>query len=66
MKLNSNTIKLEKESYEQLESVVKKIASENKIENVSGIEIKLLKDSGVVKFKSAGEMDYDDVLSGNI
>ena len=50
MKINSNTIKLEKESYEKLEEVVKKIASENKIENVSGVQIKLSKENGVVKF----------------
>ena len=50
MKINSNTIKLEKESFEKLEEVVKKIASENEIENVKEIKIKLSKKSGVVKF----------------
>jgi len=50
MKINSNTIKLEKESYQKLENIIKKIASENKIENVENIEIKLSKNSGVVKF----------------
>ena len=50
MKINSNTVKLEKESYKQLEEIAKKIASENKIENVENIQIKLSKDNGVVKF----------------
>ena len=55
MKINSNIIKLEKESFEQLEEVIKKIASENKIENVEGVEVRLSKDNGVVKFKSAAD-----------
>ena len=50
MKINSNTIKLEKESYEKLETIIKKIAQDNKIENVSSIEIKLSKENGTVKF----------------
>lgn len=59
MKINSNTIKLEKESYEQLETIVKKVAEENKIENVSGIEIKLSKETGVVKFSLEDETTLD-------
>ena len=65
MKINSNTIKLEKKSYEQLETIVKKIASENKIENVSGVEIKLSKENGVVKFAMEddenGMIDYVNI-----
>ena len=60
MKINSNTIKLEKEAYEQLETIVKKIAQDNKIENVSGVEIKFSKDSGVVKF-AISDIDELDV-----
>jgi len=53
MKLNSNTIKLEKEQFTQLESIIKKIASENSIKNVEAINISLDKDKGIVKFKKA-------------
>ena len=55
MKVNSNTIKLEKESYESLENIIKKIASENKINNIKNVEIKFSKDSGVVCFKKAND-----------
>jgi hypothetical protein len=53
MKINSNTIKLEKESFEKLETIIKKIASENKIENVESIQIKLSKEQGIIRFKNA-------------
>ena len=62
MKINSNTIKLEKESYQKLENIIKKIASKNKIENVENIEIKLSKDSGVVKFAIEEDNYYYDVI----
>jgi hypothetical protein len=55
MKINSNTFSLEKESYEELENVVKKIAEENGIEDVEEINIKISKEDGVVIFKQAKE-----------
>ena len=64
MKLNSNTIKLEKESFEQLEEVVKKVASDNKIENVSGVEIEFSKDSGIVRFAIKEDSDEGSEMSG--
>ena len=64
MKINSNTIKLEKESFEKLETVIKKIASENKIENVSGVQIKLSKENGIVKFAIIDDWADDDDSSG--
>jgi hypothetical protein len=42
--------KTEKNAYEELEEIIKKIASENKIENVKSVSIKLSKENGVVKF----------------
>ena len=75
MKINSNTIKLEKESFENLEEIIKKIASENKIENVENIEIKLSKESGTVKFaiiddwtddvEHSHEDEYEQTVHGN-
>lgn len=55
MKINSNTFSLEKESYEELEGVVKKIAEENGIEDVEEINIKISKEEGIVIFKQAKE-----------
>ena len=63
MKINSNTIKLEKESYLKLEKVVKKIASENKIENVGNVEVKLSKENGVIKFATTFELN--DAIEDN-
>jgi len=53
MKINSNTIKLEEQDYKNLESVITKIASENKIEDVAEIDISITADEGIVKFKKA-------------
>ena len=55
MKINSNTISLEKEDYVKLEDIVKKIASDNSIENVEEINIVLSQDQGLVSFKEAGK-----------
>jgi len=38
------------EDYKSIEEVVKKIASENEIKNVSGVNIKLSKEKGLIKF----------------
>ena len=51
MRINSNTIKLEKESYEKVENIIKKIAADNNIENVEGVSIKLSSNQGIVSFK---------------
>lgn len=55
MKINSNTIYIEKESseYGELETIIKKIASENEIDNVESIQISLSSDEGVIGFKVA-------------
>lgn len=52
MKINSNTIVLKNgsEEYKELESILTKVAAENKIDNVNSIHISLDKESGVVKF----------------
>ena len=61
MKINSNTLKLEKESHEKLEEIIKKIASENKIENVKSVQIKLSKENGIVRFAVIDDWaDYDE------
>ena len=57
MKINSNTIKLEKKSHVELENIIKKIAVDNKIENVGSVEVKLSKNNGVVKFAIIDEND---------
>ena len=61
MKINSNTIYIEKESseYNELESIIKKIASENNVENVESIQISLSPDKGVIGFKSAQDMPIE-------
>ncbi len=55
MKINSNTIYITKESseYAELENVIKKVASENKIDNVESIQISLSSDKGIIGFKVA-------------
>lgn len=58
MKVNNNTISLTKESseYQELENIIKKIASENEINSVETVNISLDKNQGLVGFKTA-EMD---------
>jgi hypothetical protein len=53
MKINSNTIKLEGQDYKSLESVITKIAAENKVNNVESVEIKLTANEGMIIFKTA-------------
>ena len=55
MKINSNTVSIEKTSaeYKALEEVITKIASENKIENVAEVQIALSQNSGLIGFKTA-------------
>lgn len=55
MKINSNTVKLENEAYKEIESLIKRIASNNKISNVESVQIKLSKTNGIIKFKTAEE-----------
>jgi len=52
MKINSNTFSINKESeeFQSIENIIKRIASENKIENVEEVQIKLSKDGSTVKF----------------
>ena len=62
MKINSNTISLEREEYAAVEEVIKKIASENKIENIKEVRVILSADSGIIKFKKAD--DGEDMGDG--
>jgi len=55
MKINSNTVCLKDEDFENIESFVKKIASDNNISNVESVRIKLSSDEGVVYFKTKEE-----------
>ena len=55
MKINSNTISLEKEDHAKLEEIVTKIASDNSIDNVEEINIVLSQDKGLVSFREAGK-----------
>jgi len=59
MKINSNTFSFEKEEYKKLENIIKKIASENEIKNVSGVNIKLSQKEGTINFsiKKAQQSD---------
>jgi len=73
MKINSNTIKLEKETYSQLEKIIKKIASENKINNIKSVEVKLSKENGLITFKKAywfpgdfSEFKEGDIIKANV
>ena len=54
MKINSNTFSINRESkeFQSIEDIIKRIASENKIENVEEVQIKLSKDEGMVKFSA--------------
>lgn len=53
MKINSNTFTLEKEAYEELESIITKIAEDNDIDDIEEVQIKISSDEGVVSFKEA-------------
>jgi len=57
MKINSNTVGITKESseYKELEDIITKIASENKIDNVERVAISLSQDKGIIGFKVAQE-----------
>lgn len=50
MKINSNIVTLEKENYEKIENIIKKIASENGINEVESIQIKINSKEGSVNF----------------
>lgn len=56
MKINSNTISLDRDDYAALEDMIKKIASENKIEDVNEVHISLDQNKGMISFKTAGEL----------
>ena len=58
IKLNSNTISLGDDDRIALETILKKVASDNSIEGVENISISLTKEAGVVIFKQAAI--YDD------
>jgi len=54
MKINSNTVLLEKDQFKLVENIITKIASDNNIENVKSISVQLDPTQGIIKFKSAG------------
>lgn len=63
MKVNSNMIHLAEDSkeYKALEEIIKKIASENDIKDVTGVSIRLGSEEGMVQFKQAAwNFDKDD------
>lgn len=59
MKINSNTFQLKKgsEEYEELESILSKIAKDNSISDVEEIRVDVSQDTGIVHFKFAGEFN---------
>jgi len=63
MKINSNTISLEKEDHAKLEEIVTKIASDNSIENIEAVNITLTQENGLVSFKKA-EFDPEHPWAG--
>ena len=62
MKINSNTIKLEKNDYENITNLIKKIADINNINNVETIKVNLTKDNGIISFKIAQLPEEEDDL----
>jgi hypothetical protein len=63
MKINSNTILVEKGSaeFDQIEGILKKIAEDNKISNVKTASISLTKEDGVVSFEIKKEAQMPTV-----
>jgi hypothetical protein len=59
MKINSNTISIDKKSaeYQALERVVLKVAAQNGIKDVESVQIKLSEDQGIMGFKTS-EVDF--------
>jgi len=57
MKINSNTISLDREEYAAVEKVIEKIASDNQIDNVKEVRVVLSPESGTIKFRSAEETE---------
>jgi hypothetical protein len=65
IKINSNIINVTKESsvYKELEEIITKIASENKIDNVEVIEIVLSPSKGMIGFKIAADALIDPMVT---
>jgi hypothetical protein len=61
MKINSNTISLDREEYAAVEKVIEKIASDNKIDNITEVKVVLSPESGTIKFRSAEDISSGDV-----
>ena len=61
IKLNSTMFQINKESeeFKTLESILTKIASDNKIDNVEEIRMLVSKDNGVIKFRIAEDKEED-------
>ena len=59
-----NTYKLGPEEYKQLEDIISKVASEENIDDVVTAEIDLKKESAVIKYKLA--VDVENLQAGNL
>jgi hypothetical protein len=58
--IKKSSIELDDNSYFDIEQVIKKVASENGIENVNGVTVDITKESAIVKFKVAEEEQEED------
>ena len=61
MKINSNTVSLNRKDaqFKELENIITKIASDNSIDNVEFINIKLSPEAGYIGFKTAEDLAPD-------
>jgi hypothetical protein len=57
MKINSNTILLDKESneFKELEDIIMKVAATNGIKNVTAVQVHITENDGIVGFKFAAD-----------
>ena len=60
MKINSNTVSLDRDDYSKLEETIKKIASENGIDSVQEVKIKMDSEKGSIVFKKSEETSSED------
>jgi len=56
MQINANTIVLDENSKQAIESVITKVANAYSIDNVASVTLELTQDNAVVKFKQAGAL----------
>lgn len=63
MKLNSNTVSLNREHYNELEVIIKKISSQYEMNDISKVDISLESDKGIITFKKAVTDELRDYIS---